>query len=35
MELASVVDAVVAQFTAAKLVYTLVGYQADSQGWYN
>ncbi|MGK7916683.1 MAG: agmatinase [Prochloraceae cyanobacterium] len=35
MELAPVIDTVVSQFTAAKLVYKLVGYQADSQGWYN
>jgi agmatinase len=29
MELAPVVDSVVSQFTAAKLVYKLIGYQAN------
>lgn len=33
MELAPVVDSVVSQFTAAKLVYKLIGYQATTQGW--
>lgn len=33
MELAPVVDSVVSQFTAAKLVYKLIGYQATAQGW--
>ncbi|MFW6359096.1 MAG: agmatinase [Chroococcales cyanobacterium] len=33
MELAPTTDSVVSQFTAAKLVYKLVGYQALSQGW--
>lgn len=33
MELAPVVDSVVSQFTAAKLVYKLIGYQAITQGW--
>lgn len=33
MELAPVVDSVVSQFTAAKLVYKLIGYQAIAQGW--
>lgn len=33
MELAPVVDSVVSQFTAAKLMYKLVGYQALAQGW--
>lgn len=33
MELAPVADTVVSQFTAAKLVYKLVGYQANCQGW--
>ena len=33
MELAPVIDSVVSQFTAAKLVYKLIGYQALSQGW--
>jgi agmatinase len=31
MELAPIVDSVVSQFTAAKLVYKLIGYQAFSQ----
>jgi agmatinase len=34
MELAPVLDSVVSQFTAAKLVYKLLGYQALSQRWY-
>ena len=34
MELAPIIDSVVSQFTAAKLVYKLIGYQALSQGWY-
>jgi agmatinase len=33
MELAPVVDSVVSQFTAAKLVYKLIGYQAVAKGW--
>lgn len=33
MELAPVTDSVVSQFTAAKLVYKLIGYQALAQGW--
>jgi agmatinase len=33
MELAPVVDSVVSQFTAAKLVYKLIGYQATAKGW--
>lgn len=33
MELAPVVDSVVSEFTAAKLVYKLVGYQALAKGW--
>lgn len=33
MELAPVVDSVVSQFTAAKLVYKLIGYQAIAKGW--
>lgn len=33
MELAPVVDSVVSEFTAAKLVYKLIGYQALAQGW--
>ncbi len=32
-ELAPVVDSVVSQFSAAKLVYKLIAYQAISQGW--
>ncbi len=35
MELAPVVDSVVSQFTAAKLVYKLIGYQMLAQGWHN
>lgn len=35
MELAPQSDSVVSQFTAAKLVYKLIGYQALSRGWYN
>lgn len=33
MELAPVNDSVVSQFTAAKLVYKLIGYQATTKGW--
>lgn len=33
MELAPIVDSVVSEFTAAKLVYKLIGYQALQQGW--
>jgi agmatinase len=33
MELAPLVDSVVSQFTAAKLVYKLIGYQAMVRGW--
>jgi agmatinase len=33
MELAPVIDSVVSQFTAAKLVYKLISYQALAQGW--
>jgi agmatinase len=33
MELAPVVDSVVSEFTAAKLAYKLIGYQALAQGW--
>ncbi len=33
MELAPVIDSVVSQFTAAKLVYKLIGYQALVKGW--
>ena len=34
MELAPLVDSVVSEFTAAKLVYKLIGYQASSQKWF-
>ena len=34
MELAPLVDSVVSEFTAAKLVYKLIGYQAISQKWF-
>ncbi|MGQ9872279.1 agmatinase [Leptodesmis sp.] len=33
MELAPITDSVVSEFTAAKLVYKLVGYQAVAKGW--
>ncbi len=33
MELAPVIDSVVSQFTAAKLIYKLISYQALAQGW--
>jgi agmatinase len=33
MELAPVMDSVVSEFTAAKLVYKLIGYKALAQGW--
>jgi agmatinase len=33
MELAPITDSVVSEFTAAKLTYKLVGYQAFAQGW--
>lgn len=33
MELAPIVDSVVSQFTTAKLVYKLIGYQVMTQGW--
>jgi len=35
MELAPIVDSVVSEFTAAKLVYKLIGYQATAKGWLN
>ena len=34
MELAPLTDSVVSQFTAAKLVYKIIGYQASAQGWF-
>ena len=34
MELAPLVDSVVSEFTAAKLLYKLIGYQAISQEWF-
>lgn len=34
MELAPIVDSVVSQFTAAKLVYKIIGYQALAKGWF-
>lgn len=33
MELAPLVDSVVSEFTAAKLTYKMIGYQALAQGW--
>ena len=33
MELAPVVDSVVSEFTAAKLTYKMIGYQALAKGW--
>ncbi|MFB8792139.1 MAG: agmatinase [Potamolinea sp.] len=33
MELAPIVDSVVSQFTTAKLVYKLIGYQVIAKGW--
>ncbi len=33
MELAPLVDSVVSEFTAAKLVYKLIGYQTVAKGW--
>lgn len=33
MELAPIADSVVSEFTAAKLVYKLIGYQATVKGW--
>lgn len=33
MELAPITDSVVSEFTAAKLVYKLIGYQAMAKGW--
>jgi agmatinase len=33
MELAPIADSVVSEFTAAKLVYKLIGYQAIAKGW--
>lgn len=33
MELSPVGDSVVSEFTAAKLVYKIIGYQAQDQGW--
>ena len=33
MELAPVVDSVVSEFTAAKLAYKMIGYQAVAKGW--
>jgi len=34
MELAPVVDSVVSQFTAANLVYKIIGYQALAKEWF-
>ncbi len=34
MELAPLTDSVVSQFTAAKLVYKIIGYQASAKGWF-
>ncbi len=34
MELAPIVDSVVSEFTAAKLAYKLIGYQALARGWF-
>jgi agmatinase len=34
MELAPIVDSVVSEFTTAKLIYKLIGYQALTQGWF-
>lgn len=34
MELAPTSDSVVSEFTTAKLVYKLIGYQAMTQGWF-
>lgn len=34
MELAPTSDSVVSEFTTAKLVYKLIGYQAITQGWF-
>jgi agmatinase len=34
MELAPIPGSVVSEFTAAKLIYKLIGYQALKQGWY-
>ncbi len=34
MELAPISDSVVSEFTAAKLVYKLIGYQALAKSWY-
>ncbi|MBD0264173.1 MAG: agmatinase [Tolypothrix sp. T3-bin4] len=34
MELAPLADSVVSQFTAAKLVYKIIGYQASAKGWF-
>lgn len=33
MELAPVADSVVSEFTTAKLIYKLIGYQSTTQGW--
>jgi agmatinase len=35
MELAPITDSVVSEFTAAKLVYKLIGYQATAKRWLN
>lgn len=35
MELAPIVDSVVSEFTAARLTYKLIAYQALTQGWIN
>jgi agmatinase len=35
MELAPTSDSVVSEFTTAKLVYKLIGYQALTQGWFS
>ena len=35
MELAPIVDSVVSEFTTAKLIYKLIGYQSLTQKWFN
>lgn len=34
MELTSVLDSVVSQFTIANLIYKIVGHEASAKGWF-
>jgi agmatinase len=34
MQLAPVINSVVSQFTATKLLYNIIEYQASAKGWF-